>query len=288
MAKNCFRLVAAMLALAFPALSAAATEQPGYATSWLSEQMSRVRMIGGAAPGRDGRPQAFAGLEIALDEGWKTYWRNPGSSGVPPFVELKDSSNVAAIKVLFPAPKRFTGRDGDTIGYKHHVILPIEIEPKDPARPVVLAVAVEFGICKDICIPAQANLALSLPARAEMKPAGRALGAALSRVPRAGVAGNNDPRLESVKITLSGKHPSVLLNVRFPGEASHADIFLEAPDGSWIPSPRRDGIAADGSRRFKVDLTQGADLADLKGREIRVTMIGEKGQSETQFKFEAN
>ena len=38
---------------------------------------------------------------------------------------------------------RMPEADGMAIGYKQHVLLPIEITPRDPARPVVLKLALE-------------------------------------------------------------------------------------------------------------------------------------------------
>ena len=44
--------------------------------------------------------------------------------------------------------------------------------------------------------------------------------------------------------------------------------------------------ASGAVRQFTVDLTDGADLKDLKGQTIRLTLVSAKGQSETSFKLE--
>ena len=46
------------------------------------------------------------------------------------------------------------------MSYVYHgaVLLPLLVEPEDPTKPVHLALSVEYGICKDICIPARAEL----------------------------------------------------------------------------------------------------------------------------------
>jgi hypothetical protein len=73
------------------------------------------------------------------------------------------------------------------------------------------------------------------------------------------------------------------------GEAAAGDVFLEAPDGIWIPLPQPSGQAENGARRFVVDLADGADIDDLKGRRIRVTLVGSDGQAEAGFDMvEAN
>ena len=34
----------------------------------------------------------YFGVKIELQQGWKTYWKNPGDAGAPISIELKDSS----------------------------------------------------------------------------------------------------------------------------------------------------------------------------------------------------
>jgi DsbC/DsbD-like thiol-disulfide interchange protein len=271
--------LAAGLALASPA----SAQEPSLASDWVKEQTAQVRLVAGGAslPGRAG--SLYAGLQLTLQDGWKTYWRNPGYSGVPPNLDLQGSDNIAEARVLYPAPVRFKDRDGDTIGYKHSVVFPIAITPKDPAKPVRLNVTAELGICRDVCIPVQPKLVMSLPPGASSAPGGAALSEALAKVPLPNAAGPGDPRLSNVKIDLTGSKPSIVIDATFPGDPSKADIFLEAPGGTWIPLPKAAGAGSEGTRRFHVDLTDGADLADLKGRDIRVTLVGSKGQAEASF-----
>ena len=42
----------------------------------------RPELIAGS--GKSGDAQLRAGIEIKMQPGWKTYWRYPGDSGVPP------------------------------------------------------------------------------------------------------------------------------------------------------------------------------------------------------------
>ena len=51
-----------------------------------------------------------AGVEIKLDPGWKTYWRDPGDSGMPPTLDFSGSDNVKAVTVLWPAPQAIPRR----------------------------------------------------------------------------------------------------------------------------------------------------------------------------------
>jgi len=262
------------------------TPVPPVASDWSREQGARVRVIAASVvPTGQASRRIYAGLEIELDDGWKTYWRNPGSSGVPPRIEFDGSGNLAKAELMFPAPVRFKDRDGDTVGYKKHVVLPVALTPNDPSKPVSLKVSAEFGICREICVPVQPVLGLIVPPEVAKAPDQGPLQTALSRVPLPSALADGAPRIENVSVTLAGAKPQVVIDARFPGRSAEGDIFLEAPDGIWIPLPQPSGTVENGARRFIVDLNDGADLQDLQGRRIRATLVGSDGQSETSFEM---
>lgn len=255
--------------------AASATE---IATGWVDGYNSKVRLIAGA---RTGKP--VAGVEIRMTDGWKTYWRSPGDSGgVPPHFDWAGSSNLGSAQVLFPAPRRMSDPAGDSVGYKGSVIYPVAIVAQDPAKPVRLALAFEFGICKDICVPAEAKLELELPVK--MDEAGSGIVAALESVPRkSSQRRQGDPELRKGTARLDGDKPLLRIEAAFAGGVAEADAFVEAPEGIYVPLPKRIGVGKDGVVTFEVDLTQGADPADLKGKVLIVTLVSATGQSETAW-----
>ena len=94
------------------------------ASPWDDDLQSAARLIAAPAHNESGGRVFRAGVEIKLKEGWKTYWRYPGDSGVPPVLDFSKSQNVKAVTVLYPAPMRFPdGAGGNSIGYKGDVIL---------------------------------------------------------------------------------------------------------------------------------------------------------------------
>lgn len=220
-------------------------------------------------------------------EGWKTYWRNPGDAGgVPPSFDWSKSKNLAKAHVLYPAPKRFSDFAGDTIGYKGQVVFPVQLTAKDPAKPIDLRLTLDYGVCKEICIPAEASLSLIVdPKTQDVLPP--ELDAALKRVPAGKSAqGPDDPVLKSVSADLDGSQPRIVLEAEFPGGAEHADVFVEAPDNLYIPLPKKVADDGAGGATFEVDLSGGSDAKDLKGKTLTATLVSDKGQSEITFPVE--
>src|SRR6185312_14177680 len=92
---------------------------------WDDDTQSAARLIAAQAHNTPAGRVFRAGVEIRLQDGWKTYWRYPGDSGVPPVFDFSTSQNVKSVSVLYPAPSRFPdGAGGSSIGYKGDVILP--------------------------------------------------------------------------------------------------------------------------------------------------------------------
>lgn len=147
---------------------------------------SSVRLEAGWAE-PDGR--RIAGLRMDLAPGWKTYWRRPGTAGLPPRFDWAGSRNVADLRIVWPTPDLFQSYGMLTIGYHDRMVLPLAITAEDPARPIRLRLALSYGVCSDICVPAEAELALDIGPGA--RPDGEAeIRAALSAAPeRAGRRG---------------------------------------------------------------------------------------------------
>lgn len=253
------------------------------ATGWTNGHNSRIRLLTGrVGSGTAAKPYAF--VEIELAPGWKTYWRAPGDAGgVPPQFDWAGSENLAAAKVLYPAPRRISDADGDAIGYKGMVMLPVELSANDTMKPINLSLKIEYGVCKDICIPAEATLEVEVPlGTAAELPEGAA--EALAHVPRpANTRLPDDPQLVSAAAKADGGKQRIVLTARFAGDVAAADAFLEAPGGVYLSVPKKVTGAAGGLATFEVELGPYDNLADLKGKTLTATLIGERGEAEATF-----
>lgn len=103
------------------------------------------------------------GIDITLEEGWKTYWRMPGDSGLAPVFDWTGSENFSSARINWPAPKRFVIYGMDNIGYERGVMFPVDIKVADRNKPLNLRLTLDILVCNDICVPEKHMATLTLP-----------------------------------------------------------------------------------------------------------------------------
>lgn len=262
-----FLVTIAMMATAIPA--SAGTETP-----WTEGFNNKARLVAGRGT-YAGQSAIFAGLEIVMPSGWKTYWRSPGDAGgVPPAFDWTGSENLKSAHILYPAPHRLTDKAGTSAGYKDRVVFLARVEPTDAAKPVNLKLKAAYGVCKELCIPAEAELTLAVPPDTASSTI---VDDALKRVP--GAPGRSDPALKAWRIE-GGDKPRLVLDVA--GESGGGDAFVDIADGTYLPMVKKVS-GHGGDIRYEVDLTDGVDFAKLNGKVIAVTLTNAQGQSETSI-----
>ena len=182
----------------------------------------------------------MVGVEIGLDPGFKTYWRNPGESGLPPSFDWSGSNNVAAVEVLWPAPARFEDASGVSYGYSGSIVLPVRVATRDARQAIELRLRLEYGVCKEICIPAQAELGVTI--RPDASSAFEAsVAAALARVPKPRPLGTEgELAILRVEPIITGAKPALSVTLRGPAKTS---LFVEAPEG-WFLMARESANSA--------------------------------------------
>jgi DsbC/DsbD-like thiol-disulfide interchange protein len=244
------------------------------ASAWDGGARSAVRLIAGTPTNDSGKKVLRGGIEIRLDPGWKTYWRYPGDSGVPPRFSFTRSENLESARVLWPAPQRL-GQPGDvSIGYTGDVILPLRILPRDPARPVLLRVEVDYAICQNLCIPADgtAELLIGDEPSSHEDP----LRQSEQRVPKATAMGQGEAlAIETVTREAHGERSRILVDVRAPDTAK-LDLFAEGPTPDWaLPLPTPIAGAPSGQQRFAFELDGMPPGATEEDAVLRLTAIAE-------------
>jgi DsbC/DsbD-like thiol-disulfide interchange protein len=217
------------------------------ASPWDGSDRAAVRLIAGAARNEAGATVHRAGVEIRLAPGWKTYWRYPGDSGIPPRFDFSKSMNVKFVTVHYPAPQRLADESGTSIGYKHDVIFPLEVQPQDPSKPATLSLSIEYAVCEKLCVPAdgKAELTLSKPGLINEK-----LAQSEARVPKPAAVGADGPM--SVR-AVKRQGSRILVDVAAP--ATPVELFAEGPAPEWaLPVPSPVAGAPAGQQRFAFEL----------------------------------
>jgi DsbC/DsbD-like thiol-disulfide interchange protein len=253
------------------------------ASAWDRGVRSAVRLIAASAVTDSGEPTLRAGIEIKLDKGWKTYWRYPGDSGVPPRFDFKRSHNVRSVTVQWPAPHRFSDEGGQSIGYKDHLILPLRVVAADPAKPVMLRLDLDYAICEKLCVPAEAKAELVLPRGRTAHEA--ALAAARARVPKPSTVGAaSTPAIRAVAHDAAAKRVTVDVAA---GTSGTLDLFAEGPTPEWaLPLPKPVPGAPDGTQRFAFALDGLPPDASPSGATLRLTAVAGDDAVEVTHRLE--
>jgi DsbC/DsbD-like thiol-disulfide interchange protein len=130
---------------------------------------AHVQLIWDGNPIRPGHT-LWAGVLFRLDPGWHIYWQNPGDSGEPPKIQWKLPADFHGGSILWPRPILLGKGSVRDYGYEGQVLLmtPLQTPPNLPATaPVEIAATVKYVVCREICIPGETDVALSIPVQGQ-------------------------------------------------------------------------------------------------------------------------
>ncbi|MFV6334041.1 protein-disulfide reductase DsbD family protein [Klebsiella pneumoniae] len=85
-------------------------------------------------------------LDVALEKGWKTYWRSPGEGGIAPAIAWHTPLEV---NWRWPTPQRFDVAGISTQGYHGDVSFPMTLRGKIPPT---LSGVLTLSTCSNVCI----------------------------------------------------------------------------------------------------------------------------------------
>ena len=255
---NIGRTLSAAAAACSIATMLAAPARADDASPWSEDSRSAIRLIAGSTKGA---APLRAGVEIKLQPGWKTYWRYPGNSGVPPRFDFSGSDNLKSAKVLYPAPHLFTDEAGNSLGYKDSVTFPVQVTPKQAGKPVTLHLKLDYAVCEKLCVPAQGSAALALATGDSAQDA--TLRDAEARVPQKVAAAQIGLIVRRVN---NAAKPLIMVDLKAPAGAP-VEIFVEGPTPEWaLPIPKPAPGAPDGHRQFGFELDGLPPGVDPKGQ----------------------
>lgn len=239
--------------LALPLSVATIAPTLAQSTDWFDTVGGDVRLV--VAPPQRGDEELRGIIEVRLEPGWKTYWREPGSSGIPPQMSVTGSKGLADPVIHYPAPVWIENPYGDFAGYDRPVSLPFILQ-RTANGEARLKASVFMGICEDICIPVQADFRLDV---------GYASGSTLDamRVEAAHAALPPDAS-DALEVTVETDPPAghALVSVAHPAGA-RPSLFVHAPDGTQFKPPRIIG-RSEGETRFALEPVK----PDVEGRTV--------------------
>ena len=194
------------------------------------ESLAQVTALGGGA-GLDSSGGVLLGIDIRLHEGWKTYWRLPWESGLPPLLDWSGSRNLESAQALWPAPLRFEDAGGAYFGYRDRLLLPVAVRAADGERPLQAELLLRYAVCRHVCIPLQERLAWRIEPGGDGAAAAPLL-QALERVPKeeAPAARFLDARL----VGEGGATPELQVRLLLSEPPGESDSFLLVEE----PAPR--------------------------------------------------
>ncbi len=260
-------LIAAFVATAFPASARAAS------SAWLETDGGRVRLVTSGRPDDQG---VFKGaLQIDLKPGWKTYWRDPGGSGVPPTLDVSGSPDIASAELSFPPPQRFKDEYSNWAGYKHSVALPVKFITRASSQPARIEARVFLGVCKTICIPVQGQLVVDAGETPDDPEAATVVQAALAALP-------SPARPDFSASTVISEPGKLLIEAKLPSGARQVDLFVASEHGYMFGAPER--LEKDSGALFSVPVLERPAAAPSEGA-LNYTLVTDAGSVEGTLPF---
>ena len=119
-----------------------------------SEKATKVKLLISHETAKSGST-IMAGIEMTMDEGWHTYWINPGTAGIPTSVKWELPDWVTAGEIQWPVPEKFQSLGSTGYGYKNTIVLivPLFVSENAPLGQVELSAKVSWLECEIQCNP---------------------------------------------------------------------------------------------------------------------------------------
>jgi len=161
-------------------------------------------------------------IKMNVDEGWHTYWKNPGTAGLPVSIEAELPEGWSIGEIGYPVPKRFMTAELPGFGYEGEILYPVTLTApeKFEGKLPVLNATVSWLTCDDsACVPGKAVLQLAVG------PHQKLIETAYEALPRA---------IQDAKLTFLSAGESIQLTLTLAEgseiDPSGFDIFPAIPD----------------------------------------------------------
>ncbi len=232
--KQFLTAIGVLLACLAPGVAAAAM------TQWQDIGGGRARLVATIDPATN---LVSAALELELEEGWKTYWRQPGGSGIPPQLDFAGSRHFIPGEVELPAPHGLSAGGARFAGYKGRTAFYFTGQALAPGGKIALDLVA--GVCQEICIPAQAHFEISFDELNASDPrAETAIAMARSQLP-------GDAREDLHIARVKQENDGALLVEATVNAGENPELFVEGPQDWYFPQAQLVSVA-QGVASFRI------------------------------------
>lgn len=231
-------------------------------SAWHDAAGARVRLVTTGQADGDGLLRGV--LQIELKPGWKTYWRDPGASGVPPSIDVSATTALQGLEMDYPAPERHGETPDIWAGYAHSVGFPLTFKVKPGAVLELIDAAVFLGVCEKLCVPVQATLTLDPRINADSVIDAQTVSLAFSQAPQAAT-----PQFGARIVKADYK--KVILEVDLPKGVTKADMFLAGDRGYMFGAPHFS--TGGGKPTFTFDVLTTPRVAPADGSGLHYTLV---------------
>ncbi|WP_397471326.1 protein-disulfide reductase DsbD family protein [Rheinheimera sp.] len=137
-------------------------------TGWQSAKHLQAELVSEYQQVQPGQTLQLA-LHFVPDERWHTYWQNPGDSGLPTQLSWTLPEGVSAGAIKWPTPQAIAVPPLVNYGFEGQTILlsDLTIASDYQADTLPISLKVDWLVCEEVCIPAEAEFSLVLPVAAK-------------------------------------------------------------------------------------------------------------------------
>jgi len=224
----------------------------------------------------------LAGVDMKMDPGWHTYWKNPGDAGSATKIAWTLPPGISAGEIQWPLPQKLPPAEVTTYGYEDEVVLivPITLEANAAPGNLNLSAKVSWLECKDVCIPANQTVEAKLSVGNESRTSGDS--ATIDTWNRRVPVSKNPPRFQAVwEKAANGDTRPLIISGRshWPAkdiEDDSVDFFPDASDDFEVQS------ATEIISKFSADVRFRKVVKKFSGewpKEISGTVVIEAGNA---------
>ena len=210
--------------------------------------------------GADPPPRVTASLQtvatgvqvrLSIQDGWHLYWQQPGDSGLAPRLAWTLPPGWSAGAPRFPVPTRHVEADLVTFIHEGDLVLEVPLTPGPPSPGGVVAVRVDYLVCRESCLPGKVTAELPLTATGTLPAPG---------IPWPHTA-PVDPAQAGITVTARGVGNDLLVTVQgqnLPTPPSHP--VMPAVEGQFALLPPQ--VVQATATTWELRLTRSAGVAE--------------------------